>query len=172
MLNKNTKSSLQRQSSDLSDETSSYHISSTPDAESYFNSKAAMQQFKNPSDLEVIVSESSINMPGASALDENLLVLPLAGEIDIIDIDDPPSTLSVKSIARKSSFEALYDAVAENFPRDDALELATRDSFHATFEVPQRVSSFEKLYDRSNQEQLTGDQLVKSLTTGSMKKSG
>ena len=146
------KSGLPRQASDISE--ASYHISSTPDAESYFNKKVMLQ---HPSDLEVIITEGAMSQTPPS-----LEVLPLEGEIDILDLDSPP-TLSVKSV-RRSSFEALYDAVAENFPKDEPV----RGSFHATFEVPQRVSSFEKLYEKSQEQ--SGEQAVNFC--GSMNKTG
>ena len=150
------KSGLTRQASDVSE--ASCHISSTPDAESYFRHRKALLDQQSPPDLEIVVSESD----GQTKLRTGLEVLPLDGEIDILDLDDPP-TLSVKSV-RQSSFEALYDAVAENFPVSDE---PTRGSFHATFEVPQRVSSFEKLYDKASQEH-SGEQT----RFGSMNRSG
>jgi hypothetical protein len=39
-----------------------------------------------------------------------------------------------------------------NFPLEGELPALTRGSFHATFEVPQRVSSFEKLYEPQQQQ--------------------
>ena len=106
---------------------------------------------------------------------------------------------SAAAPVRTSSFEALYDAMnlaSGNFPLEglDGCELPanlTRGSFHATFEVPQRVSSFEKLYEpqqqqlhepevtmttsgQQQQDFLSGDdQMVQLLNTGmSMNESG
>ena len=58
-----------------------------------------------------------------------------------------------------------------NFPLEglDGCELPanlTRGSFHATFEVPQRVSSFEKLYEPQHQQQQLHEPEVIMTTSG------
>ena len=204
------KSGLPRQASDLSEASSSCFISSTPDAEQYFTRKAILEaasDLHDPGHHEVIISEGDLEhqLPPTQ---RGLEVLPLEGEIDILDLEAPPA-LSVKMPAnnnsttsgltrtgsesadyfrsaaapvRTSSFEALYDAMnlaSGNFPLEGELPALTRGSFHATFEVPQRVSSFEKLYEPQQQQQhqqdfLSGDdQMVQLLNTGmSMNESG
>ena len=220
----NLKSGLPRQASDVSEASSSvsgFNISSTPDAEQYFTRKAILEAAAQHDGHhhEVIVGDLELEQQHSRGLE----VLPLEGEIDILDLEAPPA-LRVKTTTtgssaessddtfnndfrsaaaavpvRTSSFEALYDAMnlaSGNFPLEglDGCELPanlTRGSFHATFEVPQRVSSFEKLYEpqqqqlhepevtmttsgQQQQDFLSGDdQMVQLLNTGmSMNESG
>ena len=178
------KSGLPRQESDLTSEADSSvsgFISSTPDAEQYFTRKAILEAADfGKGHHEVIVGDFDLYEQQPQ---RGLEVLPLEGEIDILDLEAPPA-LHVKTTSgltitgsessadndfrsasaavpvRTSSFEALYDAMnlaSGNFPLEgldgELPANLTRGSFHATFEVPQRVSSFEKLYEPQQQAQ-------------------
>lgn len=126
-----------RQASDLSE--ASMPISSTPDAERYFRRKQAeFQALQGGPDLEITVSDYD--------LDERsqLKVLPVQEEIEILSLSEEP-VLAVRN--PMSSFETLYDKCGleeGSFPQD-----CSRSSFHATYQVPERVSSFEQLYDEA-----------------------
>ena len=192
----NLKSGLPRQASDVSEASSSvsgFNISSTPDAEQYFTRKAILEAAAQHDGHhhEVIVGDLELEQQHSRGLE----VLPLEGEIDILDLEAPPA-LRVKTTTgssaesaddtfnndfrsaavpvRTSSFEALYDAMnlaSGNFPLEglDGCELPanlTRGSFHATFEVPQRVSSFEKLYEPQHQQQQLHEPEVIMTTSG------
>ena len=192
----NLKSGLPRQASDVSEASSSvsgFNISSTPDAEQYFTHKAILEAAAQHDGHhhEVIVGDLELEQQHSRGLE----VLPLEGEIDILDLEAPPA-LRVKTTTgssaesaddtfnndfrsaavpvRTSSFEALYDAMnlaSGNFPLEglDGCELPanlTRGSFHATFEVPQRVSSFEKLYEPQHQQQQLHEPEVTMTTSG------
>ena len=121
----------------------SIQISSTPEAESYFKRKTELYQdraLKGELDISVSDSEESIG--------QNLQVLPLEDineEIEIICLNEDP-VLTVRD-PMTSSFENLYDRTSELLEAGAASTLQTnRSSFHATFNVPERVSSFENLY--------------------------
>ena len=140
-LERSERKFLAREVSDLSE--SSFLISSSPDAEKYFMKKIELlKEIAGRGELEVEVTEKT---PSEY---EELTVLPLEGkdeEIEILDLNAKP-LLSVKD-AVSSSFENLYDASLENRSGMPDLEKsAARSSFHATYQVPERVSSFENLY--------------------------
>lgn len=123
-----------RQASDMSE--ASLNISSTPEAESYFRRKTALLQEKAMRG-ELDINVDDVESSGAQALQ----VLPTCQEIEIFNLSQEP-VLTVKD-ALSSSFENLYERSADY----DQQRVATRDSFHATYNVPERVSSFENLYD-------------------------
>ena len=132
-----------RQASDVSE--ASLHISSTPEAESYFQRKTDLLHDKAlRGDLDVRVTGEQIKDEGG------LEVLPLENiseEIEIFNLTDDP-VLTVKD-AMSSSFENLYDKcrdLAVSATEED-YSTSNRGSFHATYNVPERVSSFENLYD-------------------------
>lgn len=127
-----------RQASDMSE--ASVQISSTPEAESYFKRKTALLQeraLRGELDINVPADDDDISgaSPGA------LQVLPSSQEIEIFNLSEEP-VLQVRD-ALTSSFENLYEKSAVS----ERLEYGQRDSFHATYNVPERVSSFENLYD-------------------------
>lgn len=131
-----------RQASDVSE--ASLHISSTPEAESYFQRKTDLLQDKAlRGDLDIQVTGEQIRDEGG------LEVLPLENiseEIEIFNLSDDP-VLTVKD-AMSSSFENLYDK-CRDLAVSGAEDYSTsnRGSFHATYNVPERVSSFENLYN-------------------------
>ena len=132
-----------RQASDLSE--ASIPISSTPDAEKYFQRKTeALYDKAARGELDVEVSDN-IQLDRGSSLQ----VLPLSNineEIEIFDLKDDP-ILTVKD-ALSSSFENLYDRNLNVDTTDESFNTGgPRGSFHATYNVPERVSSFENLYD-------------------------
>merc|ERR1712083_776969 len=134
-----------RQASDVSE--ASLHICSTPEAESYFQRKTDLLQDKAlRGDLDIHVNAGDqIKNPSEGGLE----VLPLENiseEIEILNLSDEP-VLTVKD-AMSSSFENLYDK-CRDLAVSGAEDYSTsnRGSFHATYNVPERVSSFENLYN-------------------------
>merc|ERR1712051_1032749 len=117
-----------RQASDVSE--ASLQISSTPEAESYFQRKTDLLQDKAlRGDLDIQVTGENISEG-----------------IEIFNLSDDP-VLTVKD-AMSSSFENLYDK-CRDLAVSGAEDYSTsnRGSFHATYNVPERVSSFENLYN-------------------------
>jgi hypothetical protein len=147
-------SGLPRQASDLSD---SYQISTTPEAESYFRRKADHlhhQALSGELDVNVTLREEEV---------EGLEVMPLLrdseDEIEIMCLEEEP-VLSVRELqhpessrrAQMSSFETLYDRSSAAAGDDPLLLEHNRSSFHGTFNVPEKMSSFEQLYEASAQQ--------------------
>ena len=146
---------LIRQASDISE--ASIQISSTPEAESYFRKKSELYQDRAlRGELDISVSD-----PSSDEDDEDhhqhyqrLQVLPLEDiheeEIEIFSLSEDPILTVRDPTLLASSFENLYDRQeteeAISFANSSMNTNAHRSSFHATFNVPERVSSFENLY--------------------------
>ena len=135
-----------RQASDVSE--ASIQICSTPEAESYFQRKTDLLQDKAlRGDLDIqVTAGDQVKDPAEGGLE----VLPLENiseEIEIFNLSDDP-VLTVKD-AMSSSFENLYDKCRDLAVSAAAEDYSTsnRGSFHATYNVPERVSSFENLYN-------------------------
>lgn len=129
-----------REDSNVSE--ASLNISSTPEAESYFKRKTILLEEK------ALRGELDISVPEPEAPATDLQVLPLENiseEIEIFNLSEEP-VLTVKD-AMSSSFENLYDRCSEANQTDLPRNSSQRGSFHATFNVPERVSSFENLYE-------------------------
>ena len=156
----NLKSGLPRQASDVSEASSSvsgFNISSTPDAEQYFTRKAILEAAAQHDGHhhEVIVGDLELEQQHSRGLE----VLPLEGEIDILDLEAPPA-LRVKTTTTGSSSESADDTF--------------NNDFRSAAAVPVRTSSFEALYDAMNLasgnfplEGLDGCELPANLTRGS-----
>lgn len=150
---------LTRQASDISE--ASLQISSTPEAESYFRKKTELYQDKAlRGELDISVSDPS-SSEDEHQHEQSLQVLPLEDiheeEIEIFSLNEDP-VLTVRPDTHplaSSSFENLYDRQYQSLLEEGAVSAASnlnRSSFHATFNVPERVSSFENLYQ--DQEEL------------------
>ena len=148
---------LIRQASDISE--ASIQISSTPEAESYFRKKSELYQDR------ALRGELDISVSDPSSDDEDdhqrLQVLPLEDiheeEIEIFSLSEDPILTVRDPTLLASSFENLYDRQETEEGASYAnssmnTNVAHRSSFHATFNVPERVSSFENLYQDQLQE--------------------
>ena len=164
-------SEMKRQRSDLSETAM---ISSTPEAESYFRRKAALESKRT--DLEIEVDDLSsqtdtlVVVPVEEEEDEDEKTLVSTADVtEISDLEVKPvleiaplnefpneletalfeqDDISGPGIEHSSSFEALYDAAQlETVPSNIPLEeIGIGDHFQGTFNLPDIRSSFENLY--------------------------
>merc|ERR1712142_965895 len=153
-------------------------ISSTPEGENYFMKREQSFISKvEKREVEHLAVEISDYYNLVQASDENLRVKPIESTPETeIEIRDLPvhSNLTVKPVEQVvrripvSSYEQIYDTVSiediAGHSQMSAAEIMSSlgDRFQGTHEVPEFVSSFEDLYQRST-EGTTDDLVISAL---------